>query len=65
MSERCIKCGNNTDIAMRYDRSYRDCLFHERNDDGNEKEHLHYYCRNCSYSWTGPILDGSEILGVS
>jgi hypothetical protein len=48
----CIKCGHpdiNTHYhATKYDCSYG-CLAKV------DTEHLHYYCRNCSYDWAGPI----------
>jgi len=48
----CPKC-SGTDIHMRYDRNYYDCTWGDKIK-GSE-EHLHFYCRRCSYDWIGPL----------
>lgn len=51
----CHKCGGD-DVNTVYHKSSYDCGYSEKCDSGNETEHLHYYCRNCSYTWTGKVL---------
>ncbi len=50
----CKKCGG-TDIHIRYDRDRDDCTFFERAK--KKGEHLHFYCRQCSFDWTGPTRE--------
>lgn len=56
----CEKCGNTTNIHTRYDKSDYDCTWSCRAKE--EKEHLHYYCRNCSYDWIGPVKSVAAFL---
>jgi hypothetical protein len=52
----CVKCGGDN-ISTSYHRDEWACLYGERADEGRRREHLHYYCRRCSYSWTGATQD--------
>jgi hypothetical protein len=49
---KCPKC-SHADIHTAFHRSGYDCTWSSHN--RAENEHLHYYCRNCSYDWAGPI----------
>lgn len=52
----CKKCGDeNTGKIYHKDRWA--CSYSESSDDGNIGEHLHYFCRSCSYTWTGKCAD--------
>jgi hypothetical protein len=56
---RCVKCGG-TDISTRWDATWTDCTWSSRRDPGNQGEHLHRHCRNCSYGWGDPVAALSE-----
>ena len=57
----CPKCGG-ADIYLTYHRQGCSkegctCATCSYGDHAKEHdEHLHYYCRRCSYDWTGPVL---------
>lgn len=53
----CAKC-RATDISVRWDKSYYDCLYREqqrRDWPHGDGEHLHYHCRTCGYSWASLV----------
>lgn len=51
----CKKCGSH-DIVVAWHHDVFDCLYDQRHDRRNE-EHLHYHCRCCRFSWTGPTKE--------
>lgn len=54
--EECAKCGG-TDLNVRWHRKVKVRSFRKG---CGEEEHLHYTCRRCSYSWTGPTKEQAE-----
>lgn len=65
----CEKCGG-TDIHMGFHKkgcSERDCSCAECSYGSHAKahgEHLHYFCRGCSFDWLGPIKGRKKVSGV-
>lgn len=56
LNEQCCKCGHNS-IGVTYHKDRYACDFREQLDDGTGREHLHYLCRRCGYTWTGLTND--------
>lgn len=62
---RCCKCGNCDDIYTRYIPDDRDYVYRENSLEKHWKkipEHLHYYCRNCGYTWNSPCVKKLEAI---
>ena len=51
---KCKKCGGK-DISKMYHKGKSDCSYYESIEKGTDREHLHYHCRICHYSWTGKV----------
>lgn len=55
----CVKCGS-LENKVRFHQDRYACVYGTRQDKGNEREHLHYTCQNCRYSWCEKPLDARE-----
>lgn len=55
----CIKCGS-VDPASFWHKDKFACSVHRVDDEGTDREHLHFTCRCCGYSWTGPTKDAAN-----
>jgi ribosomal protein S27AE len=56
----CDKCGTLV-ATLQYHKGRYDCVWRSRLDQGTDLEHLHYTCRLCGYTWTGPTADAGEV----
>lgn len=57
--EACVKCGSTHTNCHHHEGQYS-CNFSDNNDVGTDREHLHYTCCACGFSWTGPMKDATN-----
>ena len=50
----CPKCGEKKDIYKIYHKNGYKCSY--GSNDERMDEHLHYFCRSCSYDWCGDVF---------